>query len=159
MRSTYIFGHKNPDTDSVTSAIALAYLKNLKNQDVIPCILGDINNETKYVLNYFKVKKPIYLNDVKLQVSDLNYKKGCYLKDNMTLDTLYNYMQKEEITGVPICNEKNNYLGIVTMKDLLRVIINPHYDELETSYENILNIVKGKVLLRYKEEVEVYEIN
>ena len=154
MHSTYIFGHKNPDTDSVTSAIALAYLKNLKNQDVIPCILGDINNETKYVLNYFKVKKPIYLNDVKLQVSDLNYKKGCYLKDNMTLDTLYNYMQKEEITGVPICNDKNNYLGIVTMKDLLKVIINPHYDELETSYENILNIVKGKELLRFKEHIK-----
>ena len=149
-----VFGHKNPDTDSVCAAISLAYLKNIKKSHVTPYILGEINNETKYVLNYFNIAKPLYLNDVKLQVSDLKYKKGCFLEDNMTLDTLYSYMQKEEITGVPICDKNKKYLGIVTMKDLLKIIINPSYDELETSYDHILKIVKGVEVLRYRDEIK-----
>ena len=71
MENIKVFGHKNPDTDSVCAAIALAYLKNVFKQNVTPYILGEINNETKYVLDYFKVDKPLYLNDVKLQVKDL----------------------------------------------------------------------------------------
>ena len=154
MERVLVFGHKNPDTDSVTAAISLAYLKNVKKQNVEPYILGEINNETKYVLNYFKVNKPLYLNDVKLQVSDLRYKKDCFLDEKETLNTLYNYMQKEGISGVPICNLHKDYLGIVTMKDLLKIIIDPHYDSLKTSYENILQIVKGIELLRFREEIE-----
>ena len=154
MERVLVFGHKNPDTDSVTAAISLAYLRNIKKKkEYVPYILGEINNETKYVLNYFKTNKPLYLNDTKLQVSDLKYKKNCYLSELETLDTLYKYMQKEEITGVPICDNNQKYLGIVTMKDLLRVIINPHYDDLNTSYDNILKIIKGKELLRFKDEI------
>ena len=151
---TYVFGHKNPDTDSVTAAISLAFLKKLKKQDVEPFILGEINNETKFVLNYFKVAKPQYLNDVKLQIKDLKYKKDCYLNQKDTLDTLYNYMHEKEITGVPICNDKKEFLGIVTMKDLLKTIIDPNYDEINTSYENILRIVKGKEVYRFHEEIK-----
>ena len=154
MNKTFVFGHKNPDTDSVTAAISLSYLKNIKKEDVQPFILGEINNETKFVLNYFKIKKPLYLNDVKLQIKDLKYKKDCYLNQKDTLNTLYDYMQKEEITGVPICNDKKEFLGIVTMKDLLKIIIDPHYDELNTSYENILKIVKGKEIYRFNEEIK-----
>ena len=54
METVYIFGHRNPDTDSVTSAIALAYLKNNLGYNAIPAILSSINLETKYALNYFK---------------------------------------------------------------------------------------------------------
>ena len=154
LENIYVFGHKNPDTDSVCAAISLAYLKNIKKINVTPFILGEINNETKYVLNYFKVNKPMYLNDVKLQVCDLNYKRDCYLLDNNTLNDLYNLMQKEEITGVPIARANREYLGIITMKDLLKIIINPHYDDLYTSYDNILNIINGKELLRFNDEIK-----
>ena len=84
----------------------------------------------------------------------MKYKKDCYLNQKDTLNTLYDYMQKEEITGVPICNDKKEFLGIVTMKDLLKIIIDPHYDELNTSYENILKIVKGKEIYRFNEEIK-----
>ena len=154
LENIYAFGHKNPDTDSVCAAISLAYLKNKKKINVIPYILGDINNETKYVLNYFKVSKPMYLNDVKLQVSDLNYKRDCYLMDNNTLNDLYLFMQKEGISGVPIASSNKGYLGIVTMKDLLKIMIDPHYDNLYTSYDNILKIINGKELLRFNDEIK-----
>lgn len=155
MERVLVFGHKNPDTDSVCGAISLAYLKNIKKKNqYIPYILGEINNETKYVLNHFKVEKPLYLNDTKLQVSDLKYKKGCFLSEYSTINDLYDFMQKESVTGIPICDKNNKYLGIVTMKDLLKIIINPNYDILDTSYDNILKIIKGKELLRFKDKIE-----
>ena len=154
MEKVFVFGHKNPDTDSVCGAIALAYLKNIKkNKEYIPYILGEVNNETKYVLNYFKVNKPLYLNDTKLQVSDLRYKKNCFISELDTIDSLYTFMQKEEITGVPISDIHGKYIGIVTMKDLLKILINPNYDLLDTTYENILKVIKGKEVLRYKERI------
>ena len=154
MEKVLVFGHKNPDTDSVCGAISLAYLKNIKKKKkYIPYILGEVNNETKYVLNYFKIDKPLYLNDTKLQVSDLKYKTGFYIGEKKTINDLYDYMQKGETSAVPISNEANKFLGIVTMKDLLKVIIDPNYDLLDTSYENILNTIKGKALLHFKDEI------
>ena len=154
MDKIYIFGHKNPDTDSVTSAITLSYLKNIFHKKTIPCILGEVNNETKFVLDYFKVDKPIYLNDTKLQVKDLCYRKGCYLNQNNTLNDLYNYMQSHEITGVPIGDDNNKYVGIVTMKDLVRITIDPHYNNLDTSYNHVLNIIKGHEITRFSDEIK-----
>ena len=57
MNKTFVIGHKKPDTDSVTAAISLSYLKNKTGYDTVPMVLGDVNNETKFVLDYFKVKK------------------------------------------------------------------------------------------------------
>ena len=71
MREVYIFGHKKPDTDSVTSAIALSYLKNQIGIKSTPMVLGDINKETEFVLKYFNIDKPKYLEDVKLHIQFL----------------------------------------------------------------------------------------
>ena len=155
MEKVLVFGHKNPDTDSVSGAISLAYLKNIKKKyNYIPYILGEINNETKYVLNYFNIDKPLYLNDTKLQISDLRYKKDCYLYDFNTLVELYDFMQKESITGVPICDKNKKYLGIVRMKDLLNITIDPKYDLLSTTYDTIIKIIKGKEILKYKDKID-----
>ena len=81
MKKTFIFGHKKPDTDSVMSAIGLSYLKNALGDSTEPWIIGHINKETSYALNYFNIKTPEYLNDVKLQLKDVNYHKGCYIKE------------------------------------------------------------------------------
>ncbi len=155
MEKVLVFGHKNPDTDSVCGAISLSYLRNLKKKkNYVPYILGEVNNETRFVLNYFKVNKPLYLNDTKLQVSDLKYKVGCFLDEYSTLNDVYNFMQKESITGVPISDDKKKYKGIVTMKDLLRIIMDPNYDTLDTSYDNLLKIIKGRELLRFKDRID-----
>ena len=69
----YIFGHKNPDTDSVCGAIALSYLKNHLGMNTTPAVLGNINNETKYALDTFGFKHIYRLNDVKLQIKDVDY--------------------------------------------------------------------------------------
>ena len=76
MRKTFIFGHKKPDTDSVMSAIGLSYLKNRLGENTTPKVLGDINKETQFALDYFNLKAPEYLNDVKLQLKDIDYHKN-----------------------------------------------------------------------------------
>ena len=64
-------------TDAVTSAIVLSYLKNKLGMDTEPRVLGDLNNETAFVLDYFKLETPKYLNDVHLQIKDVDYLKDC----------------------------------------------------------------------------------
>lgn len=86
MEKIYVFGHRNPDTDSVCSAISLSYLKNKLGLNTVPVILSDINNETKFALEYFNVNKPMFLNDVKLKIKDLEYRKNISLM-NMNLST------------------------------------------------------------------------
>ena len=76
---TYIFGNRNPDTDTVCSAISLSYLKNKLGGDTTPRVLGDLSKETKYALNYFGVKEPQYLNNVKVQLGNVHYSKDCMI--------------------------------------------------------------------------------
>ena len=65
-KTIYIYGHKNPDSDSIISSIALAdYLKKVNNYDnIIPCRIGKINKETKYILNYFKIEPPLLISKI-----------------------------------------------------------------------------------------------
>ena len=105
----YIFGHKNPDTDSVCGAIALSYLKNQLGFNTIPCVLGNVNSETKYALDYFKVKAPMFLNDVKLQIKDASYHKNCFIDKNSSIKDAMDYMSKYNLTGLPIVENKNKY--------------------------------------------------
>ena len=68
----YIFGHKKPDTDSICASIAYADLKRKLGFNAVACRLGEINEETRFILDYFDVPLPKYLNNVKTQVSDRN---------------------------------------------------------------------------------------
>ena len=76
MSKVLIFGHQQPDTDSITSAIVLAYLKNKLGMNAEARAIGSLNYETKFVLKYFNFDRPKYLNDVKLQIKDIAYKKN-----------------------------------------------------------------------------------
>lgn len=153
MEKVYIFGHKKPDSDSVMSAIGLSYLKNQLGENTEPRVLGSINKETKYALDYFNVKEPLYLNDVKLQIKDVNYHKGFMIKETDSIYNGYQMMLKEELTGLPIVNEENYFTGLITMKDLSRMMINDNIESLDTSYENILNVLKGEEVLKYDDEI------
>ena len=73
MQVAYIFGHKMPDTDSVCASISLSYLKNKMGLKTEPRVLGALNKETKFVLDYFNVPEPQFLNDVKVQIKNMHY--------------------------------------------------------------------------------------
>jgi len=154
MKKLYIFGHMNPDTDSVCAAITLANLK--RNLGILAeeRVLGNINKETKYVLNYFDVQEPKYLNDVKLQIKDLNYRKDSFMHENSSIEEVYNYMINESTTGVPIINEEGKLINLITAKEILNKLINIDDARLETSYENILKTLKGEKIVEASNEIE-----
>ena len=153
MDKIFVFGHRKPDTDSVSAAISYANLKKELGFDVEPRILSSINKETKYALDFFKVKEPMYLNDVKLQLKDINYHKGYYLNENKSIYDSYLYMLKENLTGVPIVDDNNKFKGIVTIKDLAHAFIDTKVESLETSYDNLLAVLKGEQINRVDEEI------
>ena len=153
MENTLIFGHQKPDTDTVTSAIVLSYLRNKLGDHTEPRVLGDINNETKFVLDYFKFETPKFLNDVRLQIKDTDYSKDCFLHEKDSIFKAYNYMMDTSISTVPVVNKEKDYLGAVCMKYITGDLIDGDLGSLDTSYDNILEALKGKEVLRFDDEI------
>ena len=154
MNKTFIFGHKKPDTDSVTSAIALSYLRNQQGFDTEPRVLGNLNNETKYVLEYFKIDEPLYLDDVHLQIKDLNYRKHNYINEYESIFNCFKYMQKHDLSNIPMVNKEINFLGTISMQEIAKEIIAGDYKYLNTSYNNILDVLQAKEVLRFNNEIK-----
>ena len=153
MKKTYIFGHKKPDTDSVMSAIALSHLKNELGDNTEARILGAINKETSYALKYFNLKQPEYLNDVKLQLKDVNFHRGFLIKETDSIYNGYQCMLREGLTGLPVVKENGEFKGLITIKDLSHTMINENVDDLYTSYDNLLEVLKGETILRFNDEI------
>lgn len=153
MEKVYIFGHQKPDTDSITSAISLSYLKNKLGMHTVPARLGEINDETKYVLKYFNVTTPMFIEDVKLQLKDLNYHKDYFINQNVSIKQAYDYMTEKGITGIPVVDDNKKFVGLVTVKTIFKDLINGDFSYLHTSYNNILNTLEGEEVLKVDEEI------
>ena len=153
MRKTFIFGHKKPDTDSVMSAISLSYLKNKLGENTVPKVLGDINKETQFALNYFNLKVPEYLNDVKLQLKDVDFHKNFLIKETDSIYNGYQKMLEAGLTGLPVVDEKGYFTGLITIKDLSHVIVNENAEDLYTSYDNLLHVLKGEEIIRNDNQI------
>ncbi len=148
MEKVYIFGHRNPDTDSVTAAITLSYLKNKLGMNTVPVVLSSINNETKFVLDYFKVPVPIFLNDVKITIKDLSYKKNYTILKDQSIYDAYIKMEKAGISKIPVVDGEKNLLGILSMKDIARFEFIGDYNKIDTYYDSILTVIDGKEIYK-----------
>lgn len=149
MEKVYIFGHRNPDTDSVTAAITLAYLKRKQGLNAVPVILSSISRETTYALNYFGIKEPVFLNDVKLKVKDLTYSKGYMVTSDISIYEAYLRMEKEGISKIPIVDKSKKLLGMVSMKDIARECLIGDHSKIETYYKNIILTIDGEKVLEF----------
>lgn len=154
MEKVYVFGHRRPDTDSVTAAITLSYLKNQLGVNAIPVILSEINNETKYALDYFKVDTPKYLNDVKVKVKDLNYSKKYFISDKTSVYQGFLAMTNAKIHKIPVVDEAQHLIGILSMGDIAEDQLSNELHHLKASYNNILEVLNGTALTRFDEEIE-----
>lgn len=155
---TFIFGHRNPDTDSVCASIALSYLMNEEGKNTVPKVLGHISSETKFVLNYFKVKCPDYLNDTKVQIKDIKYNKRAIIHENDSILSTFNYMQNQSLTAVPLVNDKKQLTGFVTLKEIAKFLISGLNECVDATYENILESLDGSACLRFDEKFKGHVI-
>lgn len=163
----YIYGHKSPDTDSICSAIATAWMKNAlaekcrENPDMFwgqadpDCLYvaraaGKPNSETEYVLKKFGVEAPEVVNDVRRQISDIGLKKISELPGDLSIREAWIRMQEEEAYTAPVV-ENGKITGIITTGDVSRTYMNVHDKELigkaHTPYRNLLDVVQGRMVV------------
>lgn len=152
MSVTYIFGHKKPDTDSVCSSIVLSYLKNKLGENTEPRILGDINKETEFVLKQFGFQEPKFLDDVKVQIKDMDFNREVLLDENKTIEEAFIKMNELGVTGLPLVKDKV-LRGYVNLKDIAKYAVD-NIVELDTDYDTLLKIIKGKSILKFSDEIK-----
>lgn len=151
---TFVFGHRNPDTDSVCSAISFSYFKNQRGENTAPRVLGHINKESEFVLKHFGVKEPEYLNNVKVQLRNVHYNKGVMLGEKASLKEVVDYLQDHHCTAVPIVDDKKHLKSLITLKEIATLFIEKSKEYLNTSYDHLLTSLKGREILRFDEELE-----
>jgi manganese-dependent inorganic pyrophosphatase len=114
----FVVGHKNPDTDSICSAIAYAGLKQNQGLTVKPYRAGNINRETRFVLDYFKVDEPEFLADLHIRVKDLLDGENVVIGPEMPLREAWMLMRAKKIKTLPVVDKGRHLLGLVTSGDL-----------------------------------------
>lgn len=154
MQTTYIFGHKIPDTDAVCASISLSYLKNKLGEHTEPRILGILNKETKFVLDYFKIEEPKFLNDVKVQIRNMKYNKKVMIEEHVSIYEAYRKMLEFGVTGFPLVNKKKILTGYINIKEISKFLIDGDITYLNTSYNNVLSTLNAQEVLRFDEEIE-----
>jgi len=151
-RPVYILGHKNPDTDSICSAIAYAYLKNkCENTHMyIPARAGQINQETQYVLNAFHTEPPMYLHDVMTDARDIDMNDVEGVTEDVSLKKAWHLMRDRGDVTVPVIDGKK-LAGIITIGDIANAYMDVYdnciLSRAKTSYKNILETLDAQMVV------------
>ena len=147
----YVSGHRNPDTDSICSAIAYSYLLNATNKyNAIPVRLGEINRETEYVLKRFGVEHPVLLKTVKQKVEDLNYDKVTVFSKDLTLKTAWFLLKQQNLKSAPILDEHGQLLGLLSTSNIIEGYMDQWDSEVlkkaKTPVENVNDTLEANVI-------------
>ena len=143
----YVFGHQKPDSDSVAASISAAYLMNQKYKDYefVPRILGKISKETNFILNKFNIETPEFLNDVKLKVKNIAYRKDFYIHEDNSIKDAYDFITEHSTSGVPIVDYELKVKSVITLKDIAKLLVDLS-TSLDTTMDNILKAINGKIV-------------
>ena len=147
----YVSGHRNPDTDSICSAIAYSYLLNATNKyNAVPVRLGEVNRETEYVLKRFGVEHPVLLKTVKQKVEDLNYDKVTVFSKDLTLKTAWFLLKQQNLKSAPILDEHGQLLGLLSTSNIIEGYMDQWDSEVlkkaKTPVENVIDTLEANVI-------------
>ena len=147
----YVSGHRNPDTDSICSAIGYAYLlKALDRYNAIPVRLGEINRETEYILKRFHIEIPMLLKTVKQKVEDLNYDKVTVFSKDLTLKTAWFLLKQQNLKSAPILDEHGQLLGLLSTSNIIEGYMDQWDSEVlkkaKTPVENVIDTLEANVI-------------
>ena len=152
MSEIYVVGHRNPDTDSICSAIAYANYKNLitNTENYVPYRAGQLNEETQFVLSKCNIKAPALLQDLRAQVSDLKIKTTESVKSSISIKKAWNMMKEAGVVTLPVVKSKK-LEGIITITDIatsyMDVYDNHILESSETSYKQIAETLDGRIVV------------
>ena len=152
MKPVIVIGHKNPDSDSICSAICYANLKRkLTGRDYIACRAGDINNETKYILETFHAEAPQLVETLEPTLADVQYRRIEGISSHLSLRRAWEYMRDNDIPTVPVVTPQGQLKGILTLGDIARFYMEDQdanaLAEAGTRYRNIVDTLQGEMVV------------
>ena len=147
----FVTGHKNPDSDSICSAIAYSdYLFKIGRYNAVPVRLGEINIETEYILKKFNVEKPVILKTVKQMVEDLDYDKVTVFSNELTLKTAWYLMKQQNLKSAPVSDDHNMLLGLLSTSNIIEGYMDEWDSQIlkdaNTPIENVIDTLDANVL-------------
>lgn len=150
MEEILVFGHKNPDTDSICSSIAMSNLRKQQGFNAIPCRLGEINKETKFVLDKLGVKSPKLLKTVSAQITDLNYVEKSTVSTEDSIKEALDLMTKENFSSLPVIDTEGYFKTMLSISDIANTYLEIDYSDLfskySTTFENLKEALEGEVI-------------
>lgn len=150
-KKIYVIGHKNPDTDSICSAICYSHLKNeITGTDrYVARRAGEINQETRYVLDKFRVMAPAYIDDVSPQVKDIDIRKVPGVSDGISLKKAWYLMKSTDVVTLPVLNG-DKLAGLITIGDIANSYMDIYDSRILstacTPFINIIETLDGELL-------------
>lgn len=156
-KKTLVIGHKNPDTDSVCSAVCYAALKRkLTGDDYEAARVGHMNEETLFVLRYFGLEKPMRVRHVRTEVRDIDIRQVPGVNRNISLKNAWNIMQRDSLVTLPAVTEDGTLEGLITVSDIaktyLDVLDSSILSKAHTKYSNIVETLEGLMIVGDEEE-------
>lgn len=151
-KKIYIIGHKNPDTDSICSAIAYADIKNRSEEGrFVAKRAGQISEETKYVLERFHMELPGYVPNVGTKVKDMEIRRVAGVSNSISLKKAWTLMRNENLNTLPITKNGDELEGLITISDIAQsymdVYDNAILSTARTQYKNILETLDGTMVV------------
>lgn len=152
-KKVWVVGHKNPDTDSICAAIAYAYLKNQSDEEksYVPKRAGTINEETRYVLEYFAAEEPELVEYAGTQIKDISIRKTVGVNSQISLKRAWELMKKLEVVTLPVTNRQGKMEGVIVTKDIatsyMDVFDNHVLSKARTQYKTIAETLDGEVIV------------
>ncbi len=149
MEKVYISGHKHPDTDSICSAIAYAEFKNRTTSlNAIPIRLGDLNRETQFVLDYFGVSSPEFIETVKPQIKDLKFDIMPPIHPETSLKMAWSLMKKHEVKTLTVVDDNDKLIGLASITNITSTYMdiwdNAVLSKSNTTLENIMETLSAE---------------
>lgn len=152
-----VIGHINPDTDSLCSAIAYAHLKReITGQNYVARRAGQINAESKFVLDYFQAEIPDYVGDIRTQVMDIDVNRVNGVDAEISLKKAWKIMQEGMLQTLPVVGEDGNLQGLITIEDIAKSYMDVYDSTIiakaKTPFRNLIETLEGELLHGNPEE-------
>ena len=150
MEPIYVTGHRNPDTDSIVSAMAYAALRNaLGDREFVPARLGHLSDETKLILDRFGFEPPVHIKTMRTQVSDLDYDTPPVLSEAVTVNRAWTVLQNDRhIPAIPVVHGDGTLFGMLSASEIaaydMRSLEQPRVEDIPLF--NLLSVLEGKIL-------------
>lgn len=145
-----VFGHRNPDTDSICSSIAMANLRKKQGFNTLACRLGEINKETSFVLDKAGIKLPQLLKTVSAQITDLNYVEKNTICVEDSIQEAMELMTKENFSSLPVVDVEGNFKTMLRISDIANTYLEIDYSDLfskySTTFENLIEVLNGEII-------------